>query len=286
MTSFDTLIGIASLGMEISIAGKVEEISQQGAASARAQAIINELRNEIFRFSEAAKEALVLEKANPKLTAGALQLLKVRIDGSGLNPDVFVELSDKEYVSNTNRTISDNLERIRGFISPRDRKEIDDLVVKTARLPDYEFYIDTYPTALEYRRALKRSKYTGKAVLQIQKVVFTAAIGLAVLMAGALVCVAGTSSGSLGNTMACLVAGVIVALLGSMWIRSTVAGRHKAHETVEKMESEIYLDWFDDLDREFNGDLSRIQVLLAKATTILEAFFSGSGGSAEQALDS
>src|SRR5690606_35725834 len=92
-------------------AKKLKELQMQGAAIALIEALIKELRNQIFNFKQTAEAILVNEAETPVIAAGAMKLLERRLLESGITPDVFQEITDKEYTATVIRLIRENSDR-------------------------------------------------------------------------------------------------------------------------------------------------------------------------------
>ncbi len=134
-------------------AKKLKELQMQGAAIALIEALIKELRNQIFNFKQTAEEILSNESETPVIAAGAMKLLERRLLESGITPDVFQEITDKEYTASVIRLIRENSDRMLRGLSKEEQAEINHVASIASRLQDYEFYVENYQKGKELQKA-------------------------------------------------------------------------------------------------------------------------------------
>lgn len=134
-------------------AKKLKELQMQGAAIALIEALIKELRNQIFNFKQTAEAILVNEAETPVIAAGAMKLLERRLSESGITPDVFQEITDKEYTATVIRLIRENSDRMLRGLSKEEQAEINHVASVASRLQDYEFYVENYQKGKELQKA-------------------------------------------------------------------------------------------------------------------------------------
>lgn len=134
-------------------AKKLKELQMQGAAIALIEALIKELRNQIFNFKQTAEAILVDESETPVIAAGAMKLLERRLLESGITPDVFQEITDKEYTAAVIRLIRENSDRMLRGLSKEEQVEINHVASVASRLQDYEFYVENYQKGKELQKA-------------------------------------------------------------------------------------------------------------------------------------
>lgn len=95
-------------------AAKLEEMRRQGATTEAMLAITAVFRDQIFRYKQTAEAILASEAKSPKVAAASMKFLQVDLDQSSIKPELFLDLSDKEYCANTTRLIRDNSVRMFG----------------------------------------------------------------------------------------------------------------------------------------------------------------------------
>lgn len=273
MGTLNTLLDLASLGVEISMADKLEAMRRQGAASAMMQALLSEIRNRVFKYSETAKNILAAEATAPVQAAGAMRLLEIRLQDSGLTPEMFNELSDKEYLSNTVRTVRENAGRLMGQLAPEGRQAADSMLSKATRLPDYDFYVENYAKGQQYRQALPESKGPGSGSRTLGLLGMLGCGGLALLgsCAPLLLLSAPNSNGSGQFFLGWLVC-VGVAVWGFITFQRSGKAL-AAKQVVDKIASEMDMAEFDRLDREFGGNPGHVSQLRSEAQAALAQFF-------------
>lgn len=157
-------LGAANLAANASNAQKLEQMRRQGAAVALMEAIVKELRNQIFKYKQTAEEILAMEAKSPKIAAAAMRLLELRFDDSGITPDLFNELGDKDYVANVMRTIRENSGRLMEKLMVEERVDVNAVIDKVKRLPDYAYYLDHHEKVHAYQEALSQPHEMGSGL--------------------------------------------------------------------------------------------------------------------------
>ncbi|MCA9981351.1 MAG: hypothetical protein KDD89_10970 [Anaerolineales bacterium] len=153
MDALNLGLGMANAAANAHSAAKLEEMRQQGAEAALMQELIKYLRNEIFNFKKSAEAILEAEDVEPKVRVGALKLLEARLEQSGIEPTLFVELADKEYASDTIKLIQSNSSQLFLALSPPEQKETEQAVEAVMQLSEYEFYLENHDDFEEISRA-------------------------------------------------------------------------------------------------------------------------------------
>lgn len=267
MGTLDTLIGVANLGANLASANKLHQMTQDGTAAAMMQAVIKAARDEIFQYSEKAKDILSLSEQYPKEAAGAMRLLNMQLQDSGLTPDIFPDLSDKEYMSNTMRFIRENSSALKEKLPPDEQAEVDKLANIVTRLPEYNYYVDHYDNLQKYREYLPKSKETNAEKIGTLSLVF----GIVLLLYG----LCGLSFG--GDWLPAIIAviGLPALLYGIYWLRKGKK-TSKAKMIIRKIKKETNLEQMEALDKQFKGNIQEITQIRDDDETTLRRFFGNS----------
>ena len=93
---FNTMLNVATAASSAYSASQLHAMRKQQAEAALIQAVLAHLREQIFRLKQMAESALSLEAESPKLAAGALSVVELHLHNSGITPDLFPDLADKE----------------------------------------------------------------------------------------------------------------------------------------------------------------------------------------------
>src|SRR5262249_24889668 len=120
----DIAFDAAMLSTQISQRNKLQQLQAQHAEAAMIQAVVQVLRQEIFKFKQTGEEIVAVATTYPKQAAGALEILCQRFQQAGLVPDLFPELGDKEYVATTTRYLRDQRQRLFMQLAPADQLEV------------------------------------------------------------------------------------------------------------------------------------------------------------------
>jgi hypothetical protein len=276
MSVLNTLLDVASLSVEISMAQQLEAMQRQGMAAAMMKGIVNQLKDQIFKYSETSKNILAAETSYPLKAAGAMRLLEIRLDESGLSPDLFSELADKEYVSNTFRGVRENANRLTAQLSGDDRAQLEGMISKTARLPDYEYYVEHVERAKTYREAKKLAGKSGSKNLGLFSML---GCGL-FTVSGMCITLSAISSASQvsGGASAALNAIVITGLaaLGVWWgyNQYSIAGKSEdAKKRLIELDKQFSIERYEALETEFKDNLEEIKRLRDDGRVVANTFF-------------
>jgi len=270
MSAFNTLLNLASLGTHISMATKLEEMRRHGETAAVINAMLNEIRSQIFSYNEAAKNILEAT-VSPKEAAGAMLLLEMRLKASGLTPVLFPDLKDKEYVSNTTRFIQSKAAALKAELSAEEQQEAQSIVTQAFQLPDYNYYLDHYYRLKEYEEALPASTGASGCIRTIGFMLV--AIGLYFFLMFFIVFGNSSVTNSLIATL--LIIGVS-AVAGGIFMVSNNKKKTGAKELVEKIKGEIDVERLKELDQRFYNNIENVTKLRKKAQNDIKQFFSNS----------
>lgn len=276
MGTLGTLLDLASLSLQISTAGKLAAMKQQGAAAALMQAMLVEMRNQVFKYNETARKLLAMESTSLLLATGAMRVLETRIKDSGLSADLFDEIADKEYFANTVRTVHDNGARMTAQLPAADRQTLEIMLAKTARWSDYDFYVDSYPQIQQYRQALPGSAGPGAGRRNLGLFTLLGCGGLAALGLCEGLVAAGISQTNGNNAAGTFIMGSLVMGAIAFWGYRTYVQANKTiadKKIVDKVSSEVDLRRFEALEREFGSDLGKVNQLMGEAQTAFQQFF-------------
>jgi len=267
MSKLGLLIDAASLATEITMASNLGKMQQQGMAAPQNQQFIHTLRDHIFKYNEATKNILDFEARNPKIAAGAMRLLEMRIMSTTITPDLFFELNDKEYVSNTIRTIKENARRLTNQLAEADRQDVENTIAEVSRISDYSYYLDNVEKLQEYKNNLEASQGSGSGL----RLLGFLGIGLGL----AIPCFASFSlmfTRSSGGSSAYSIFGLIIIICAFIAIAVGQKGVN-AKKNAEKIRGFFDLEQLEHLDAEFHGDTALVRKRYQTAQDVLKNFF-------------
>lgn len=270
----NTIFDFAGTAVEYAQLSRLENLLEQQAEAEIIQTMLQELRNRIFKYKEAAQEILSIEE-DPKIAAGMMRVLEMRMQDSGITPDIFPDLSDKEYVASVIRSVRENSQRLMTQLSPEEQEEVNEMTTAARHLPGYRFYLQTYDDALKLREAKQlKAELEGRNSCLVQGVV--GVIGLTALFAlpagiGSLV---GQDRGW-GYFIGLGLWAAIFIPFQVFVVRSKEFKRAK--ETVEKLEPTTDLEHFEKLERLFGTSYDKVVQRQKHDRAVIERFFAGSG---------
>ena len=273
-------LGAANAAANYRTAATLDELKKQNLAAAQAQAILLELRNTIYTFKQRADRVLMVEVENPRAAAGAMAILADRLEKTKILPEIFPDISDKEYTGATIRLIQENSKRIRNSLSRDDKILIDQVVNAVQWAPEYDYYINNFENAGLLVEALK---IDNKLSLRNSGCVWflilcSVCFGFLMLAIGGLIILFAGSSmtnylwaiGFLGIGLVCTIGIPIAAIVGMR-----IPEYSKAHSTVTSLEKVVNLKRFNDLDAKIGGKEKAID-LRQTAQKVIETVFAES----------
>lgn len=275
MSWFGTLVDIGVLSMQVSQSRKLNQLQDQQANAVIVQAMISAMRDEIFKYKQAAGEILRLESENPKIAAGAMRFLEIRLRDLDLKPEMFFELGDKEYVAEANRLIFTNSQRMIQSLPHIDQNEIESLATDLDNLPEMAFYLNHYPKVSEYRQAKQLinsvSKYNHGCLNAVLVYPLAMGVGSVFSMLFGSIFDSGYFIGFVFGLFACLG--------GMLYFSNNIARRKEflaAKKTVEALSNDLDIETFAKIEGKLGTDQQSIQFQYEEVTARVKSFFLGS----------
>jgi len=273
----NTALNAASLGADLYNAAQLSTLRRQGADAALIQAFIRHLRDQIFQFKQAADNALAMEARSPLAAAGAISVVADRLHDSGVTPELFPELGDKEYAAQTIRLIEENHRRLMARLTPAEQGEVARVVAAADRLPDYNYYLENYDDGRRLVEAAPAvEQYAGRNGWLLRNgfgllyyfVGLPASIGLFVAL------FSGGNWSSNTGVIPGLVVGIGAWLAGAIMFSRWLHHKEykEAKKVVDELKDKIDLPRFIALDNELGGTTQARQ-LQQEAQGFLAAFF-------------
>ena len=273
MSKLGLFLDLAGLAVSANNAMKLEEMRQQGADAAAVQTIINVLRNEIFKFKEASEAILEVEEKDPKLAAGAMRLLQEQVSDSGIEPELFFDLSDKEYASKTIRLINKESERLVSQLPPADVKEIDRLIETVSPLDDYSYYLTHYDKTENLHQNIELAEKYGQGAGCLVKIGILMYFYPGLLLPASFVITFSNWFGLLLSLLACGAwAYGLYRLIKWMPTRQS----ENARKHLQKLEKQVDIKRLALLDIAYEGNRATIQGKLDEAQLMIKEFFGDS----------
>jgi hypothetical protein len=281
----NTLLDVGIIGLQMNQSRKLDQMRQGQANAAAVQAIVQMLRDMIFKFNQAAQEISAADDASPKIRAGAMLLLKHRLEELELAPEMFPELADKDYLASTSRLIRQKSRELLEVLPDRERQEAQASVKAAMRLPESDYYLKHYQLVEEYRAALPVYKRLSTSNNPIVYILAAGGVGMvACVMLPLLFALPGTAIGSEGLAFLGTLAGMalaVVAMMGVVALLSRSAQRKRfltAKAAIGRIEqAEIDLQYYETLEKELGGNYNQILVRHQKDQALVTNFFQEEG---------
>lgn len=263
----DVGLGVANLAVNADNASKLESLRMQNAALSLIQAVIKQLRDQIFNYKQTAETILANESKMPLASAGAMKILEERLRESNITPELFQELSDKEYAANAIKLIRENSSRMFNQLSDAERTQVLEVASATSRLSDYNFYVENYEAA----KKLQQATETVNVYKDRNGCLTMIGIGLYIYPVGI-------------GTLALMAEGgfwIVVSIIAfALWVWGFTAilkwkngqGFKSAKEYVEQHKDTVDLKYFNKLEKKL-GDVEQVKILQGEAQNVVEKFF-------------
>jgi hypothetical protein len=105
MSWLRAIVDVADLAVGVNNAVQLSKMQEMGQQVQAIDALRSVMREYIFRMNEAKEDLLLYKKQKPIAVAAGLYYLEAEIDESPVKPEIFDDISDKEYISSTVRSI-------------------------------------------------------------------------------------------------------------------------------------------------------------------------------------
>ena len=135
-------LGLGNAAINASNASTLQQMKMQQAGEALYREFVSAMRNAIFELKQTAEGVLAGEGASPLKAAGAMRILDHKLATSGITPDLFTELADKEYVAATANMVHSNSYRLYTALDQVQQTQVDQLVEHVHRLADAHYYLE------------------------------------------------------------------------------------------------------------------------------------------------
>lgn len=146
-------LGLGNAALNASNAGTLQQMKLQQAGEAVYREFVNVMRNGMFNLKQTAEGVLAGEEASPLQAAGAMRILDHQLSMSGITPDLFSEMADKEYAAATARLISSNSSRMYAALDKAGQAQVDQLLEHMRLLPDSRYYLEHVDQASRLRES-------------------------------------------------------------------------------------------------------------------------------------
>lgn len=135
-------LGLGNAALNASNASTLQQMKLQQVGEAMYREFISYMRNGVFNLKQAAETVLADEETSPLKAAGAMRILDYQLSSSGITPEMFPELADKEYVAATVKLVSGNSRRMYAALDVDGKKQVDQLVEHLELLPEFQYYLE------------------------------------------------------------------------------------------------------------------------------------------------
>lgn len=273
MSWFSIALDIAHLSLAYEHSKKLDNLQKQGAKRALIEAAIKELRDQIFHFNQATESVINIREENPRRAAIMMKIVEKNLDESFIHPDLFSEISDKEYVASTIRWVRESSYQMLSAFPAREQALINATADAACKLPDYQFYLDNYEDGKSLRMALETIQGKGSSYGCFVK----SGIFLMIVPGCMLVGLPSAMIGDANESIATFLAfGLIALWIWLFWTLVKSSSNYTYAKTiVEDIRDGFEVDRFLTLDDKFKSDTSKVEKLKQQAEKTIKHGFGG-----------
>lgn len=264
---------VADMAIATSNVSQINEMRREGEAAALIQAMLQELRNQIFTFNESAKDIFARWDESPRISAGAMALLKFQLDRSGITPDLFMDLGDKEYAASTHRSMRENVDKMLAVLPDEDKLEIDKMLEAAKYVTQSNYYLEHHDKVAEMReKKATIEKLKPRNGCSVQLAFLLGFLVLAWGIGAAIVSSAGRID--TGTTML-LLGGVLVGMIGvNIWQSSNTL--REAERRFNELDDKFNIKKYESIEQQLGKMQMRVQKRHEDNQAIIQQFFGDS----------
>lgn len=254
-------LGLGNAALNASNASTLQQMKLEQASEAIYREFISFARNGLFHLKQTAENVLAGEEESPLKAAGAMRILDNQLSSSGITPDLFPELVDKEYAAATAKLISGNSNRMYAALDADRKTQVDQLVEHMQQLTDLQYYLE-HADSVSRLRTNENANNVGGAM---QNKGCLISLGLFAL--GTVLAMISLELGVLTGFAAW-----IVGIVGLIQLVRNRSATNAAQKTLKELESTIDLPRFNLLNQKFLS-MEKAKLLQKESEQYVENFF-------------
>jgi len=153
-TLFDvaTLAVVANNSMQ---SARLEEMAKQ---VGQVEVIREICRNYVFRISQAKEDMLEFRTAKPLAVTAGLAYLEAELQESGVTPEIFSNISDKEYVAGTLRSLRQSRRELTELLDTDQQQLVNTAAQSLRQYEDLTFVVQTFDDATHLNHLLEEQQ--------------------------------------------------------------------------------------------------------------------------------
>ena len=280
MSKLGLLLDVVDIGISVSNYNQLQQMRGSQDAAAKVHAIIQLAREMAFKFNQETKEILGLEAINPKMAAARMNLLELYLQDMGLSPELFLELSDKEYMASTATTIRNNRARLWQMLAPGEQHEVHQAVDAVLNQPDYAYYLEHYDLVQNYRHELpiyeRLKAYNSGCLLLILICISPIVLSFVFRIIPTILAIMFQSSffGTIANVLTCVgfLIGIIAPIIWfTQFAQSKAYGAAK--KVVDEAKAKVDMERYTKLEQRLGTDKNAVAQVHQQLNNTIAQFF-------------
>ncbi len=141
------------VGLQLEQANELKRFKQELEHNQNDQQLQEKLKNSVFQFKEEAKKIINFKNIEEK--AFYLRHLEYQLSNSGLQPDLFSDFKDKEYVQDLIHFVSSECFEVCSKFTENKIQEIDSAIDSALNIQHCEYYLENFNQMNEFIRIKK-----------------------------------------------------------------------------------------------------------------------------------
>lgn len=260
----DVVLKTGILAADVHQARSLRDINNRQLTVEAMAALLQVLRDEIYKLDKTTRRVLQVEAENPKAAAAALALLEWRVDASGFESSIFTSFEERRFADEALDQVRDNSYRLQQGLTPEEKRALAKMVAACDALPEIDLYLQWAVLVTGYRQAEedKRQLVRERTFWQRQEgVVVGGALVLALPLACGLI---GSNTSAALNLFGFLVGGVagLVVFLYALNQQNPSHLRSRKQEieqAMEKCRSVVDRERYHELEKKHGSDLDQVR---------------------------
>jgi len=122
MSWLTVLFDVTDIAIGVNNAYKIGQLKQQKQTAEALQALYQAMMDYVFRASQIYDDIMYHKSKRPIAVAATMFYLELELEKSGITPDLFNNITDKEYVASTKRKIQHTRELLLEHFTPEQRE--------------------------------------------------------------------------------------------------------------------------------------------------------------------
>lgn len=260
----DVVLKTGILAADIHQAKSLHDIKNRQLTAEAMTALLQVLRDEIYKLDKTTRRILQVEAENPKAAAAALALLAWRVDTIGFESSIFSSFEERRFADEALDQVRDNSYRLQQGLTPEEKQALAKMMAACEVLPEIDLYLQWATLVAGYRQAEedKRQLARERTFWQRQEGVVA---GLALVFTLPMACGLVGSTISAGLDLSGVLVGIVAGLVVLRYALSQQNPSHlrrrkeEIEQAMEKCRSVVDREKYHELEKKHGSNLDQVR---------------------------